>query len=114
MYLLSSTSLSSLQRVSVIAFDSSKYSTDNCSSFLVAASNASSHLCFNLTTRLARWSSRYCYFLYVSWYALLIVECCLSSIGDRPRSGVLFPLSVTVIQGAGDCSVLGLDGLAVG
>ena len=34
--------------------------------------------------------------------------------GDRPRSGVLFSLSVTVILGAGDCSVLGHDGPAGG
>ena len=34
--------------------------------------------------------------------------------GDRPRSGVLFSLSVTVILGAGDCSVLGRDGPAGG
>ena len=45
---------------------------------------------------------------------MLIVECCLSSVGDRPRSGVLFLLSVTVILGAGDCSVFGLDDPAGG
>ena len=45
---------------------------------------------------------------------MLIVECYLSCVGDRPHSGVLFSLSVTVILGAGDCSVLGLDGPAGG
>ena len=34
--------------------------------------------------------------------------------GDRPRSGVLLSLSITVILGAGDCSVLGLHGPAGG
>ena len=45
---------------------------------------------------------------------MLIVECCFSSVGDRPRSGVLLSLSVIVILGAGDCSILGLDGPAGG
>ena len=43
---------------------------------------------------------------------MLIVICCLSSVGNHPRSGVL--LSVIVILGAGDCSVLGLVGPAGG
>ena len=45
---------------------------------------------------------------------MLIVECCLSSLGDHPRSGVLLSLPVIVMLGAGDCSVLGLEGPAGG
>ena len=41
-----------------------------------------------------------------------IVKCCLSSVGNCPHSRILLLLSVIIILGAGDYSVLGLDGSA--
>ena len=78
--------------------------------FLVAASNALSHLWFSFTTSLARWSRRFLYVLYALWYVLLIVLCCLLSVGNCPHSGILPSLSIIVILGADERSSLGHSG----